>query len=128
MKHLGIKHAALTVTDLNSAIEFYVKVLGFKVYHDQDSDWGMVYSGDTTLSLIPVPEKQKTFENKGSHPAHLGINFENPHSVDEFYSYLEENDIEDIRKPVLHRDGSYGFYFKDNQGNQLEAVYIPVKL
>lgn len=126
-KHNGIHHSALAVHDLERAIKFYTETLGFKHYHTQDDDWAMVYQKDSSLSLIPEPKLDEMRSSyKGSHPSHLGITFDSSKDVDIFYQHLCDRRVSSLKEPHFHRDGSYGFYFQDSEGNQLEAIYIPL--
>lgn len=111
--NLGIRHAALGITDLERALRFYTSALGFKPYHVTDSDWAMVHEGGTSLSLAH------------SHPPHLGIVLDSRAAVDSLHAALSASKTASVGRPVRHRDESYGFYFKDTEGNQLEAIFIP---
>ncbi len=120
---LGVRHAALVTRDLPRAIAFYRDVLGFAPYHVRDRDWAMVRLGGTTLSLIvaPIPAER---EVGGSHHAHVGLNAPSPEAVDAWHAKLAAL-LPGIGRCTQHRDGSYGFYFRDPDGNALELIHIP---
>lgn len=110
--NLGIRHAALGVRDLERALAFY-RELGFEAYYAGDADWAMVEAGGTTLSLVH------------SHPPHIGAVLDSPEAVDKLHAALARRKLPGLKAPVVHRDQSYGFYFTDTEGNQLEAIFIP---
>lgn len=111
--NLGIRHAALGIADLERALGFYTSVLDFKPYHVSDADWAMVQEKGTSLSLAH------------SHPPHLGLVLDSRAAVDALHAKLSASKTMSVGRPVRHRDESYGFYFKDTEGNQLEAIFIP---
>jgi sirohydrochlorin cobaltochelatase len=121
---LGLRHAALPVTDLQRSLNFYCDVLGFSPYHVSDADWVMVSQSGTTLSLIRVANLPPQSETSGTHPGHLGVVVETPKEVDQAHSRLSQSGLS-VGKPKLHRDGSYGFYFRDPDQNALELIFIP---
>lgn len=112
---ISIRHAALRVSNLEEANDFYQKVLGLRVYYPADKDWGMLESAGSTLSLV---------SQAADHPGHIGLNVASKEEVDAFYRRMVEIGYP-TGKPALHRDGSYGFYFKDPSGNALEIIFIP---
>jgi sirohydrochlorin cobaltochelatase len=121
---LGLRHAALPVTDLQRSLKFYCDVLGFSPYHVSDADWVMVSQSGTTLSLIRVANLPPQNDTGGTHPGHLGVVVETPKEVDQAHSRLSQSGLS-VGKPKLHRDGSYGFYFRDPDQNALELIFIP---
>jgi predicted lactoylglutathione lyase len=122
----GLKHAALPALDLRRAQSFY-RALGFTDYHTSDADWLMMSYRETTLSLIKMPASWKAPESKGGeHPSHLGLLANSIAEVDSLWKKLSQNSALALSKPKLHRDQSYGFYFHDSEGNNLEFIYIPV--
>jgi catechol 2,3-dioxygenase-like lactoylglutathione lyase family enzyme len=120
---LGIRHVAFPTRDLPAAIVFYREVLGFLPYHLGDADWAMLTLGDTTLSLIKASATPMTGAG-GAHHAHVGLNAPTPDSVDQWYRKLSAL-LPAVGRPTKHRDGSYGFYFRDRDGNPLELIFIP---
>ncbi len=122
---LGLRHAAVPVQNLQRALDFYCNSLGFHRYHTNDEDWAMVALGGTSISLVPMQEEIGITPRGGSHPAHLGITVRNPETVNRLYSQLSSLTTIRTSSPKQHRDGSYGFYFTDTEGNQLECIFIP---
>jgi len=123
----GLKHAALAVKDLKRALEFYESALGFTRYHVQDLDWAMLNFRETMLSLVPSKSSTEVAPQKqGFHPAHLGFCADNRVEVEERHKSLSQRQDIKVSKIEEHRDRSYGFYFSDTEGNQLEFIYVPV--
>ncbi|MBC7543311.1 MAG: VOC family protein [Candidatus Sericytochromatia bacterium] len=126
---LGIRHAALAVSDLARSVAFYTDTLGFTPAYVTSADWAMVSMAGTTLSLILVPHfKPPTVNEGGSHPAHLGIVLPSMEAVDDLHRRLGYTDVPTLEAPKHHRDGSYGFYLTDPDGNALESIFIPYRL
>ena len=131
--HAGIRHAAIRVKNLSHSLRFWKEVLGFSSYREFESDWAMVSRGETSLSLISsqyesgIQESHRTGET-GIH--HLGITVNEKDQVDRWHRALvqaREAWISlEIHAPKLHRDQSYGFYFRDPDGNAFEVIWIPV--
>ena len=144
---LGLKHAAVCVHDVRRALRFYCEYLGFEPYLI-NSDWAMVYSGGTSLSLIPqtqssnashssaqasategspapLPTDRFGGQSKSSGLHHLGIVAQSREEVDTTYIRLKSVGHPGLQAPKLHRDDSYGFYFSDTEGNPLECIFIP---
>lgn len=122
---LGIRHAALPARDLARGLRFYVEHLGFSDYHSGDADWAMLHLAGTTLSLIQVREDLAAPKARGKHPAHLGLVASTPQEVDRMRERLARVPEAKAGPTVRHRDGSYGFYFQDTEGNALECIFIP---
>jgi len=124
--NLGLRHAALPAKNLQRASDFYRQALGFVPYHASDRDWAMVCRGGTTLSFIKVPEKAPDLPppTAGTHPAHVGFTLSSRQEVDELHRRVQGL-ARAVGKVEEHRDGSYGFYLLDTEGNQLECIFIP---
>ena len=123
----GLRHAAIISRDLRRSLDFYCGVLGFEAYHVTDPDWAMVSLSGTTLSFLRVPASTPVLSPSKSpafHPSHLGFTVQSPSAVD----LAREKLLENGHAPApasRHRDGSYGFYCSDPDGNQLEIIFIP---
>ena len=122
---LGVKHAALGVTDLARASQFYFENLDCTPYHTGDPDWMMMNAGPSSLSLVRMHAPEEARLTGGSHAAHLGFVAPSPEAVDAWHARLLAADVKDLGAPKKHRDGSYGFYFRDPDKNMLELIYIP---
>ncbi len=122
---LGLRHAALECTNLERSLKFYIETMGMHRYYDTDADWAMLTLGITTLSLVPVKTLQPRGAAGGSHHAHLGFVFDDKAAVDALHTQLKEKGVSPLGHCEAHRDGSYGFYVNDPDGNALECIFIP---
>lgn len=125
MVTLGMRHAAVPVRDLDRSLAFYQQALGFLPYYVASTDWAMLKAAGTTLSLVPA-KTWPTMPSGGSHPQHLGLVVASRADVDELHAKLADWDVKRW-PPKAHRDGSYGFYFLDPDGNQWEVIDIPYR-
>ena len=128
MGNLGLRHAAVISRDLRRSLKFYCDVLGFEPYHTADADWAMVSLAGTTLSFLRVPPStlplNPPLKSGNFHPSHLGLTVASPEDVDLARQKMIDRGF--TPPPATqHRDGSYGFYCADPDGNQLEIIFIP---
>ena len=117
---IKMTHAAVKVSNVKSAQEFFTKALGVKVAWSGQEDWGMIKANGTTLALIE--------KNHEVHPPHVGFVVETKEEVDLYYERLKTMGVKDIQSPKDHRDKSRSFYFKDPDGNQFELLWLPDQL
>jgi sirohydrochlorin cobaltochelatase len=122
---LGLRHAAIECTSLEAAKAFYTRTLGMALYYD-DKDWAMLSSGDTFLSLVLV-DGVKQAERRGTHQAHLGFVFSSVEEVRALHARLESLGEKSLGSCKTHRDGSFGFYVADPDGNSVECIFIPLR-
>ncbi len=129
--HLGLRHAALRVTDLKRSRAFYEHMLGMNVVWEPDGDNVYLSSGHDNLALhqIGAGELAAYRPAKAQFLDHLGVIVESPQAVDALYREIGPK-IESFggriaKEPKPHRDGSYSFYFSDPDGNVIQALYEP---
>ena len=122
----GMHHVALNVTDLESCEHFYVNLLGMDVEWRPDEDNVYLCSCNDNLALHRLPD--------GNQPEgvqrldHIGFIIKTPELVDEWYEFLNANDVEMKTKPKTHRDGAHSFYCYDPAGNVVQMIYhAPLK-
>lgn len=109
-------HVALQVDDLQKNVAFYRDVLGLKPAWVGDDDWANLELGSDDLSLVK--------RGGAVHPPHFGFRTESPADLLEWHRHLMEKGV--FVEPIsTHRDGSQSFYFKDPDGNVLEALWDP---
>lgn len=116
MKIHRMGHVALHVTDLKASLDFYSSLPGLKVRWAQDKDWANLSVGNDDLSLVK--------KEGARHPPHIGFRVNSESELRELHKYLESKQVS-VDPICLHRDKSVSFYFKDPDGNILEALWDP---
>ena len=117
MKFTRMGHVALHVSDLKKAAQFYQDVLGLEGRWTESSDWANFKLGSDDLSLVKA--------EGAVHPPHFGFRVKTRDDLKKVHSELKSKGVfvEEIHG---HRDGSISFYFKDPDGNNLEALWDPL--
>ncbi len=117
----GLRHVALNVQKLEQTEHFYVELLGMQVEWRPDEDNVYLTSGNDNLALHRVAE-----ELSGSqHLDHIGFIIGEIDSVDLWYDFLLQHNIEIFKEPKTHRDGARSFYCRDPDGNVVQMIYHP---
>ncbi len=109
-------HVGIQVEDVERSLGFYRDTLGFRVEWDGDADWANVSLGGDDLGLIR--------KSSNKHPPHVGLRVD---TVEDLLAAHEALAAKGVSvDPVRgHRDGSRSFYFRDPDGNILEALWMP---
>jgi catechol 2,3-dioxygenase-like lactoylglutathione lyase family enzyme len=123
MKLTGLDHVALTVADLASGAEWYVKVLGFeRMHHDV---WGDVPTfvgiGGTGVALFPREGKRRGKIGDGIRHVAFGAT-----RVD-FLAAQRELKARDIPFHFEDHEISHSIYFRDPDGNRLEITTYEIE-
>ena len=92
----AIDHIAISVKDINSAVQWYQEHFNCKVTY-QDDTWAFLTFGNIKLALV-IPEQ---------HPPHL--------------AFVSE-DAEKYGPLKAHRDGTRSLYVNDPAGNSVEIM------
>jgi len=118
---LGIRHVALFVCDLESAIDFYTNVMGMSIEWQPDSDNVYLTNQGDVYALHRVDYSPQALQRLD----HIGFALDSSQAVDDWYQYFIEHKVKITEPPKTHRDGSRGFYCLDSVGNLLELIYHP---
>jgi len=121
IKHRGLRHLALKVSDVDRAVAFYSRVFGMRIVWQPDPENAYLSSGCDNLAL-----------HKGSHGGadaqvldHFGFIVPTIADVESAWSWAQEERL-DIAHPLKHhRDGSVSFYIRDPDGNTIQVLYEP---
>jgi catechol 2,3-dioxygenase-like lactoylglutathione lyase family enzyme len=118
---VGIRHIALFVQEIESAVDFYTRIMGMEIEWQPDPDNVYLTNHGDVLALHRVdytPQAQQRLD-------HIGFVLASPEVVDAWYAYFVEQGVRITEAPKTHRDGSRGFYCLDSVGHLLELIYHP---
>ena len=119
--HLGLRHLALNVRELDAMKRFYVDMLGFEVEWEPDSDNVYLSSGRDNLAL-----HRRTGGAPVASPLdHFGVIVKTADDVDRWAAFLESRGVTLDAKPKTHRDGARSCYFSDPDGNKVQIIHHP---
>lgn len=114
-----LKHAGVQVRDLKKSRRLFQDLLGLKPAWSLDRDWTLLTDArGGTLALIRKGHRR--------HRPHLGFLVPSRRRVDTLHRKVKDFRLS-ASPPEAHRDGSYGFYFRDFDGNRFEVIYFPRK-
>ena len=128
--HLGLRHLALNVRDLDAMKRFYQDLLGFVVEWEPDADNTYLTSGTDNLALHrstspPATDAAVPLTTSPSALDHLGLMVREADDVDRWAAFLEARGVAMAAKPRTHRDGARSCYFRDPDGNSVQIIYHP---
>lgn len=120
IKGMILEHVNMFVKNRDEAVEFYTKVMGFKVLRKYETDTQRVaylYLGDQLLELNEVFAK-----NQPLGLSHLGFRVED---MDEAMAELKKHDVEYVSGPVKFQPKIYGA--ADVTDEKLVRALKPIK-
>ena len=118
---LGIRHIALFVKELETAVDFYTNIMGMHIEWQPDIDNVYLSNGGDVFALHRVdyvPQAQQRLD-------HIGFVLKTAQNVDNWFNYFVKSGVKITEAPKTHRDGSRGFYCLDSVGHLLELIYHP---
>ncbi len=119
----GMRHVAIFVSDLESCEQFYVELLGMKVEWRPDPDNVYLTSGNDNLALHRA---NADFDTSGAQKLdHIGFIINTPEQVDQWFEFLQFNDVAIRQPPRTHRDGARSFYCYDPAHTVVQIIYHP---
>ena len=119
---LGLRHLALNVANVATAVEFYVSVFGMRVVWQPDLENAYLSSGCDNLALHQATSPVSA---SGQRLDHLGFLVATPEDVDRAAAILATRQIPLRTPPRTHRDGSRSLYVTDPDGNVIQILYEP---
>jgi catechol 2,3-dioxygenase-like lactoylglutathione lyase family enzyme len=121
IKHRGLRHLALKVSDVERATQFYARVFGMRLVWQPDPDNAYLSSGCDNLAL----HKGSDGNADAQVLDHLGFIAPTIAEVEAAWSWAQAEHL-DIAHPFKrHRDGSVSFYLRDPDGNVIQVLYEP---
>lgn len=121
INHLGLRHLALKVSDVEQAREFYERVFGMKVVWQPDPNSVYLSSGCDNLAL----HRGVAGNREAQALDHLGFILPTIAEVEAAWEWAQRNQL-DIARPLRqHRDSSVSFYIRDPDGNVIQVLYEP---
>ena len=126
--HRGLRHLALNVKDVPTAVAFYTKLFGMQVVWQPDADNAYLSSGCDNLALHRVSRvstETLQIKHNGQNLDHFGFVVAHPTDVDQAAEILTAEQVPIIAVPRTHRDGSRSLYCKDPDGNVIQILYEP---
>jgi catechol 2,3-dioxygenase-like lactoylglutathione lyase family enzyme len=123
--HAGMRHVALNVINLAAMEHFYCELLGFEVEWRPDADNVYLCSGNDNLALHVVSEMAPVAPEQHHPLAHTGIIVDKIAQVDDWFRFLQANNVAMVTEPKTHRDGARSFYCYDPQKIVLQIIFHP---
>ena len=118
---LGIRHVALTVSNLEAAERFWVDLMGYQIEWRPDADNVYLRSGTDNLALhrgvyrAPVDESGQL--------DHVGLAVPTPDDVDAWAVFLKAHGVKLRAEPRSHRDGSRSLYCYGPEDVLIQIIY-----
>ena len=122
--HLGMRHVALYVRDMEACERFYADLLGMRVEWRPDPDNVYLSSGPDNLALHRAAATDGRSE-AGQRLDHIGFFLASPEAVDEWFRFLRAEGVRMRSEPRTHRDGARSFYCLDPDGTTVQLIYHP---
>jgi catechol 2,3-dioxygenase-like lactoylglutathione lyase family enzyme len=121
IKHRGLRHLALKVSDVERATRFYARVFGMRLVWQPDPDNAYLSSGCDNLAL----HKGEYGKSEAQVLDHLGFIVPTIAEVEEAWAWAQAEHLEVAHPFKHHRDGSASFYLRDPDGNVIQVLYEP---
>lgn len=121
IKHHGLRHLALNVSDVASAVDFYRRVFGMTIVWQPDADNAYLTSGCDNLAL----HRGAAGERSPQSLAHFGFIAPTTDELEAGYQWAQENQLDIVRPLRRHRDGALSYYVRDPDGNMIQILYEP---
>lgn len=129
----GIAHIHITVNDLQKAIPFYEKVLGFMgLIPAVKAEQGIYMVGGRTAVAVTrskVENRSLDFDQLRIGLHHICFRARSREDVDALYKFLKDLNVKIVHPPEEGpwAPGYYSMLFEDPDGIRLEMNYVPKK-
>lgn len=127
----GIAHIQLTVNDLQRAMPFYEKVLGFMGMTAVVKSPAMLYmiGGRTAVAIARAAEENRSlgFDQRRIGLHHLCFRARSRDDIDALQDFLVANEVKIVHR-AAEGDWAPGYYsvlFEDPEGIRLEVNFVP---
>jgi catechol 2,3-dioxygenase-like lactoylglutathione lyase family enzyme len=133
MEIAGVAHVQLTVNDLQRAVEFYEKVLGYLGLRPAMRFPGGLYmvGGKTAVMITQSSEENRAvgFDQRRIGLHHLCFRARSREDIDEFHRFLVREAVRIVHAPEdgPWASGYYSVLFEDPDGIRLEVNFVPGK-
>lgn len=120
----GLRHVALFAEKLEACVQFYTQVLGMQIIWQPDQDNVYLTTGQDNFALHRAPASFKASPQQKLD--HIGFFLHQREDVDEWYTYLQTQNVTIKAAPKDHRDGTRSCYCEDPDGNVVQLIYYPI--
>ena len=120
--HLGMRHVALFVLNLEACTRFYTELLGLTIEWQPDNDNVYLTSGNDNVALH---RSHTEAVKSGQRLDHIGFIVANKDAVDQWHAFLLAHQVTMKTEPRTHRDGARSFYCEDPANNVVQIIYHP---
>ena len=120
----GLRHLALVVSNWDACVDFYTRILGMATEWQPDVDNIYLSSGCDNLALHRLPTHVTVAPTQRLD--HLGFIISSVALVDQWYAFLQSENVKLKNAPRQHRDGTYSFYCFDPDDNTVQMIYHPL--
>lgn len=133
MEIAGVAHVQLTVNDLQRAVEFYEKVLGYLGLRPAMRFPGGLYMvGVKTAVMITqssTENREIGFDQRRIGLHHLCFRARSREDIDELHRFLVREGVRIVHAPEdgPWAPGYYSVLFEDPEGIRLEVNFVPGK-
>jgi len=118
----GLHHVALMVEDVEACEHFYCQLLGMQVEWRPDPDNVYLTSGKDNLA---IHRSAAIIDETAQRLDHIGFIMQDAQTVDNWYDFLRQHNVEIVKAPKTHRDGARSFYCKDPAGTTVQLIFHP---
>ncbi len=132
MQTLGLRHAAINVSDAQKSKAFYMTVLKMELEWEPDAqNIYLTSGGHDNLALhefnqgVAAGSEGPTECKDPQRLDHLGFMLPTLESVDEWYAWMKSHGVPIEKEIKSHRDGARSFYLKDPDGVIIQMIYHP---